>query len=308
MAKSVRLPLTQQLYGTEYKTVEPLLTSIAEKYKQSSSAAKAFLDALLLDQSSGNTPEERKSVQTAYLSATEEGSPDAFCNLGVFYETSSPANRKKAIECYKKAIGLTEALLGQGHPVAMCNLGAMLADGSGIETDEATAFELFTDAATLGNPTAYLNLGICYHYAKGCVKDTALASSNYKKAMEKGVAEAYFRMGTLCLENCDAPNQTEFSVDKAIAHFKKAAQMGISDAYFELACIYSELRKDDALMIENCQKAVDKGNSNAAFMLAQCYLDGTGVTKNRQKAISLLKKAAAGGNRGAKRKLDALQN
>ena len=52
--------------------------------------------------------------------------------------------------------------------------------------------------------------------------------------------------------------------------------------------------------------AADLGHSGAAYLLADCYLDGVGVQRNRGKAFEWLMTAAEMGHRQAQRRGEAL--
>ena len=54
------------------------------------------------------------------------------------------------------------------------------------------------------------------------------------------------------------------------------------------------------------RKAADLGHSGAAYLLADCYLDGVGVKRNRGKAFEWLMTAAEMGHRQAQRRGQAL--
>ena len=53
-------------------------------------------------------------------------------------------------------------------------------------------------------------------------------------------------------------------------------------------------------------KAADLGHSGAAYMLADCYLDGVGVERSRAKALEWLMTSAEMGHRQAQRRAEVL--
>lgn len=62
-----------------------------------------------------------------------------------------------------------------------------------------------------------------------------------------------------------------------------------------LATMYSpngEFGKNDSEWLKYATKAVEKGDADAQFILGLCYLDGRIVSKNQNKGIELIKKAA----------------
>ena len=311
MSKAVRLPLTQLIYGTEYKSIEKNVLDIASTYKSSDRADGLFTAALMLDSSAKNSDTEKKALNM-YLQSATEGSPDAFCNIGVCYEIGRgvTADVLKAAEYYKKAIAVSEAFSGKGHFTAMSNLGAIYAEKTDSEEDGAIAFELLRSASESGEAVPLLNLALCYEHGKGCAKDILTAAYYYERSGSSGSAKALYKLGLLCITHYEMPSQKLFSVEKAVEYFERAGSMGISDAYCELADIFGsdEYGKyDEKKVITYYKKASDLGSDVAAYQLANRYLKGKGVEKDEKTALLLLKKAALRGYVPAKNQLSRLK-
>lgn len=64
--------------------------------------------------------------------------------------------------------------------------------------------------------------------------------------------------------------------------------------------------EDPALAVNYFKKAADLGHLGAAYMLAECYLDGVGVQRDRVKALEWLVTAAELGHRKAQQRLETL--
>ena len=65
--------------------------------------------------------------------------------------------------------------------------------------------------------------------------------------------------------------------------------------------------EDTVQAVRYFKKAADLGHSGAAYLLADCYLDGVGTEqKNRAKALEWLMAAAEMGHRQAQRRAEAL--
>lgn len=64
--------------------------------------------------------------------------------------------------------------------------------------------------------------------------------------------------------------------------------------------------ENPAQAVQYFRKAADLGHSGAAFLLADCYLDGVGVQRDRGKAFEWLMTAAEMGHRQAQRRGEAL--
>ncbi|USA54693.1 sel1 repeat family protein [Acinetobacter sp. C32I] len=116
---------------------------------------------------------------------------------------------------YTEAVGikaLTEAA-EQGDVEAQYNLGAMYADGDGVEQNDAKAFEWFQKAANQGEASAQYNLAVMYDNGKGIEKDIKQAYYWYFKAAEQGDLDAqhHLRMSYL-LKQLDQSAQKRYKM------------------------------------------------------------------------------------------------
>lgn len=68
----------------------------------------------------------------------------------------------------------------------MYNIGALYAEGRGVERDLHKCAEWLTKAALLGETTAQFNLGNMYYLGKGVDRDLVEAEKWYRLAEEKG--------------------------------------------------------------------------------------------------------------------------
>ncbi|KAK8849296.1 hypothetical protein M9Y10_018665 [Tritrichomonas musculus] len=99
-------------------------------------------------------------------------------------------------------------------------------------------------------------------------------------------------------------NGVKKNVDKALSYYQKAAEKGYSDSYAAMGLIYFNGNREKAF---GCfKKAADMGSPSGCYLTGLCYQDGTGVTKDRSKALEHFRKADKLGYDGAKEKLKSL--
>lgn len=72
------------------------------------------------------------------------------------------------------------------HPKAQYNIGALYAEGRGVERDLLKCAEWLTKAALQGEATAQFNLGNMYYLGKGVARDLDQAAMWYSLAKEQG--------------------------------------------------------------------------------------------------------------------------
>lgn len=155
---------------------------------------------------------------------------------------------------YAKAIRLLIPLAEQGNPIAQYGLGAIYADGLGVNRDYSEAAKWFRKSAEQEHPPAQTALGTLYGRGDGVPQDDTEAMIWYRKAAEQGDAGAQWRVGAMY-----AKGQ---SVSKDYAEAEK---------WF--------------------RKAAFRGNPHGQFWLGRLYLEGWGVGQNVAEAAMWYKLA-----------------
>ena len=135
-------------------------------------------------------------------------------------------------------------------------------------TDPKAAFELFAAEARKGDRSASCHLAECFYWGRGVKKDVKKAFELYRELARSEVsfpeyAEACFKAGLCCFEGYGTKQD-----------FKEAAR------FFEMAA-----RKE---------------HREAQRYLAECFHNGQGVAKDRNKAVFWYEKAAALGDADAR--------
>lgn len=92
-----------------------------------------------------------------------------------------------------------------------------------------------------------------------------------------------------------------FSNQEMFEYLKKAVEQGLEMAKYDLAMMYNENATDEDYLkaVQLLSQCVEKGDASAMYQLALNYRYGHGVVKDMNKAMELLKNAAALGHKRA---------
>ena len=144
-------------------------------------------------------------------------------------------------------------------------------------------------AAIQGDVKAMVNLGSSYIYGlNGVDADKEEAVKWLKKAVDLGDTEAYRFLG-MVYSDSDDPEFYDF--DEALKWYQKGAEMDDGDCMVNIGYLYLS----DENETEACKwfrKAMHAGNGLGAYNLALMYYDGSGVDKDEDKAIRIMRKAS----------------
>lgn len=122
-------------------------------------------------------------------------------------------------------------------------------------------------------PEAQLLLGDCYHYGRGVKRNLDTAEEWYGKAVTLGYERA----------------------DARLKDIKIKRQKLKNDAGLQMARVYL-LKKEYALAVKELKPMANDGVPDAQCLLAECYEQGHGVTKNEDEALAWYRKSADQGN------------
>jgi TPR repeat protein len=86
----------------------------------------------------------------------------------------------------------------RGHAEAAASLGAMYAEGQGVERNDSEAVRLYAAAAERGSAVAQVNLGWMYRDGRGVEANDAKAAECFRKAAEQGDPRGQYCFGLMC--------------------------------------------------------------------------------------------------------------
>ena len=145
---------------------------------------------------------------------------------------------------YQKAHAIWQQQAELGAAEAQAWLGAMYANGDGVDVNDETALHWYEQAAEQDYPMAQANVGAMYFMGQGAEKD----------------------------------------INKAIQWLTKAADNGDVNGLFNLAVLYSKgegVEENQERAAELYQKAAEQGHYPSQSRLGYMYAHGQGVEKDR---------------------------
>jgi len=154
-------------------------------------------------------------------------------------------------------------------------------------------------------PEAVFMLGDAYDFGELGVKSKKRAKMQYEQAVELGNVMAMWRLGKLLWSG----DGVKMNRKKAKKLFRMAADRGLADAQDAISRM---LLRGEAFEAGDSKeegfrfvaRAANQGYTPAEFNLGVCYLQGTGVECDLDKALFHLSRAAAQGHEKAKDLLD----
>ncbi len=202
-----------------------------------------------------------------------------------------------------------------GSPEAYSMIGDMYYYGEGTEQDYALAVENYQKAADKGDSNAELMMYRCHYYGNGIKKSKGYAGMYLLEASRHGSAEADYIIGMKYLTGEDGQlniQTAENSFIKAAGrnygkavtrlgqmyargdikgvskklgrkYFEAAAALGDPEGMYEFGKLLLYGRKDERdpeKAEEYIRRAAEKGNADAALMLAVMYKEGNAVVKS----------------------------
>lgn len=218
------------------------------------------------------------------LVKAQDDNPVAQFNLGLAYQTGDgvEADPVLAGEWYGKAADL-------GYAPAMINLAFLSAERG----EQQEALRLYTQAAELGEIVAQLEVAERYREGTGTSRDPFAAAQWYHRAAEQGDTGSMLILANMY---ADGEGVTR-DYAQAAEFYRMAAENGQIEAHCFLGRLYAEggfgLPQDAAKALESFRAGAFKGEPVAQYNLAQYYAFGQGVLKDKVKAYSWYKLAAA---------------
>jgi len=248
---------------------------------------------------------------------------DVLAALNVAYSLPKNSDERNRIcsELFENILKLSE----DGDIFAQNELGDMYLYGYGIKEDEEEGMKWLKKSAKAGNWGTMHKLGNKYYNGYGVPKNYLKALKLYREVYDlenSASGSAANAIGNI--------HYNEKNYSEAIKWYKKGIEKTLDWAYYNLAnCYYygNGVRKDELKALDLYKKAYDLGDSAsgsainmlgviaynrrdykpavtfykrgtekdynwAYYNLAECYYNGYGVKKDKNKAYELYRKAA----------------
>ncbi|MDO5319754.1 MAG: tetratricopeptide repeat protein [bacterium] len=244
---------------------------------------------------------DRSEVARIVRRAWEQGS-NIDANVPTYmFSWGSPCGRGRLDEFSISRLPIEQLKrTARRDPVAKTFLAYMYLNGKlGLELDYKKSVQLFRQAAKRGVAAAQCLLGECYYRGWGCRKNFDIAFRWFSLAAEQNEFQSLGWLGNMYYKGEGCKRNIKKSADYDI----RAAELGNEGAQYNLALRY--LKLCDGLP-HSPKKAIDllwplacHGRPRAIARLGECYLWGTGVPKDEERAYGLLAVAARFTNIGA---------
>lgn len=229
----------------------------------------------------GNGIEEDEEECVKWLKkSADAGHWEAMNNLGnVCY---NQGNYEEAVEWYKKSFD-------KGFDWGGYNLANCYYNGDGVSQNYLKALELYKEVYDLENSASgsVANTIGNIHYNE---KNYLEAIEWYKKGIEKTLDWAYYNLAN-CYYYGNGVRKDEL---KALDLYKKAYDLGdsASGSAINMLGVIAYNRRDYKHAVTFYKRGTEKDYNWAYYNLAECYYNGYGVKKDKNKAYELYRKAA----------------
>lgn len=190
-------------------------------------------------------------------------------------------------------------------PMALYQVGNCYRDGSGVKASQEKAAEYYLSAAQADNVHGCWEYALCQMEGKGTARNYESALYWFGKAANKGYSRNF-------KNHCTASENNNWTTTPFMNYLKavKAYNEGNMETVMEEAKALKKAKMQEGELLEamcltdarykkaNAKKGAkillslaDK-NAAAAYLLAQCYEKGSGVTKDSKQALAYYEKAA----------------
>ena len=176
--------------------------------------------------------------------------------------------------------------------------------GRGTLASERKVYESYMSAAKKGDAISQYEIAKCYYYGYGTTKNFSRAISWLEKAVEQDYLPSIKMLANMCLNGEGVVRDSE----RALELFEKVEFLSDmndetdSDAFLGMGRCY-QIEGRNFKAASYFKKAAKANNAEAQYVLGLCYLDGTGVFRNRKKAKFWLELAVRNGYSKAYEKL-----
>ena len=286
---------------------------------------KGYQEILIVNSFNKNEANDQVSIGLKYLNG-DQISKDEKKAVEWFQKAANQNNDKGLYRlgyCYQKGIGigqdktkaaaLYEQASNKGNIEAMAALSKMYLDGDGVPKDLPKALRWQEILAFDGDKNAQKVIlsNQSVQYQRADIRNTLERSLNshkeknyswaeycIKRAIESGDNDARLYYG-LWLGKGEGVQKDYAKAEEYLTPF---AEKDNEEAASVLGSIYRDLndKKKEMFWVE---KAALKGDVDSQLKMAEAYLTGNGVKKNKKMAAEMYEKAAVSGNQDAAIKL-----
>ena len=271
-------------------------------------------DAITITRSN-DKPQEQEQTEETTVKQPEEVPMDSATLAACAYHHERAMiyyNQKR----YKDAVTMFAELVQYRYAPSMYYVGLCYLNGTGLTKDEEQAYKFISDAAELGEKAALYDLAVITENGTGTEADKAKAHDLFTKAAEQNEPRALLEMYRRCT------NGTMVGQNATVAEglLQKSAELGYPPAMLEYGKLLISSGRDgigyikaaadekmDEALIYMYDHELKAGNGKQAYayakelhikrnrqgtrFLADCYLNGVGVKRDKSLAKDLYREA-----------------
>lgn len=224
--------------------------------------------------------------------------------MAVFTPLESMA--RQTVEQATDSIRNIMALAKGGDAKAQNEVGLWYYEGRHqLKQDYKEALQWWSKSAQQGNPQAIGNMGLCYETGRGVAADSLKASELYLASIKKGnpallaAKEEEARKGSIfsdmLLATCWQKGiGVKKDSAKALPYLEAAADRNCVKAQREAGLVLLNMKKP-AAALRWFTRGASNGDQSSTFYCGKIWLEGMGVTQNKERGAEYLLKAAEDG-------------
>jgi TPR repeat protein len=207
-----------------------------------------------------------------------------------------------APETHAQPIAVLKQQVAAGDVTAMVKLADHFDTGTGIPTNNASAAQLYFDAAKNNVPHAQFKIGTYLRRGLGVEPDLEQSLFWLQKASQSGDGEHLFALAQMYESGVGTP----VDIPTAIELYLRAAQAGFTKAHTNLGVLYQADDRDLKQAVYHYEIGAKDGNFRAQNNLGLMYTRGQGVAQNYDRAFTLFEQAAKSGLSNAQKNLGVM--
>jgi len=263
---------------------------IFEKLAENGNGRAMYFLGEFYDQSYGKIRKNKKKSEEWRIKGKEKGDVLAALNVAYSFPKNSDEGNINFFELFENVLKVSK----NGDIFAQNELADMYLYGYGTKENEEEGIKWLKKSAEAGYWRTMNQLGNLF-YNRG---DYEKAIEWYKKSFEKGCDWGGLFLAA-CYQKGNGVRQDKF---KALELYKEVYDLDNSTSGLAASTIgniqYDEKNYLEA--IEWYKRGIEKDSSLAYYGLAECYYNGNGVLRDKNKAYELYKKAAELGDEDSK--------
>lgn len=227
-----------------------------------------------------------------YNEGVKNGSEVAMYNLSFYYKNGNVVEQSN-----EKALELLRRSAKKNYSYASAQLGIAYCKGDyGLEIDYGIALDYLKDACFTGDPTAMCYYGWIYAKSLGVEQDKYKAKYWFEKATENGYAYANIPLYLLSLDDSEAYGSSEYYKSQALKTIDYSIFCSVLNDEYLRETVDWKKSKIGETAFNICQDAYERTNDvYACSCLGFYYLNGIGVARDLETALTFYKKAHEGG-------------